>query len=46
MAGIKEKFNMPDWFDHQGFNKFYLSVAKAPNKDKLLGRFYDAWIEY
>lgn len=37
---------MPDWFDYQGFNKFYLSSAKSANKDKLLGCFYDAWIEY
>lgn len=37
---------MPDWFDNQGFDKFYLSAAKAANKEKLLRCFYDAWMEY
>lgn len=35
-----------DWFDNEGFDKFYLSSAKAPNKEALLRSFYNAWIDY
>lgn len=37
---------MVDWFDDKGFEQYYLSSAKAKNKNGLLIDFFGAWIDY
>lgn len=37
---------MIDWFDHKGFDEYYLKSAKAANKVNLLNAFYAQWMEW
>ena len=37
---------MIDWFDHKGFDEYYLKSAKAANKGNLLNAFYAQWMEW
>jgi hypothetical protein len=34
---------MDGWFDHRGFNNYYLGKSKYAKKQALLDDFYKAW---